>query len=70
MKDVVRKKLGVETSASVYLSQVRDGQSVDLEDGMFATEMGDFIPSLIFHPRQMMTLMHFLHSCKTVGLFK
>jgi len=37
MKDVVRKKLGLATSASIYFSQLRDG-SVDLEDGMFTTE--------------------------------
>ena len=33
MKDVVRKKLGVSTSTPVYLSQLRDGRKVDLEDG-------------------------------------
>lgn len=34
MKDVVRKKLGLSTSIPVHLSQIRDGKSVDLEDGL------------------------------------
>ena len=34
MKDVVRKKLGLSASIPVYLSQIRDGKSVDLEDGL------------------------------------
>jgi hypothetical protein len=37
MKDVVRKKLGISASAPIYLSQLRDGKLVDLEDGIFAT---------------------------------
>ena len=45
MKDVVRKKLGVANSVPIYLSQVRDNTSVDLEDGMFVIEMGCRIPS-------------------------
>ncbi|KAF9526603.1 hypothetical protein CPB83DRAFT_452462 [Crepidotus variabilis] len=32
MKNVVRKKLGVSTAVPVYLSQIRDGKSVDLDD--------------------------------------
>ncbi|KAF8201001.1 hypothetical protein BJ912DRAFT_947783, partial [Pholiota molesta] len=32
MKDVVRKKLGVPSSTPVQLAQLRDGQTVDLED--------------------------------------
>ena len=36
MKEVVRKKLDVSTSIPVHLSQVRDGKSVDLEDGMMS----------------------------------
>jgi len=35
MKDVVRKKLGLSASIPVYLSQIRDGKSVDLDDGLF-----------------------------------
>lgn len=39
MKDIVRKKLGLATSASIYFSQLRDESlAVDLEDGMFTTE--------------------------------
>ncbi|KJA28973.1 hypothetical protein HYPSUDRAFT_82534 [Hypholoma sublateritium FD-334 SS-4] len=32
MKEVVRKKLGVSTATPVYLTQLRDGRTVDLED--------------------------------------
>ena len=39
MKDVVRKKLGLATSAPILLSQVRDGKSIDLEDGIYTTQM-------------------------------
>jgi hypothetical protein len=45
MKDVVRKKLGVATSVPIHLSQVREGKSVDLEDGTFATEIGFCSPA-------------------------
>jgi len=34
MKDVVRKKMNLSASTPVYLSQIRDGKSVDLEDGL------------------------------------
>lgn len=34
MKDVVRKKLGLSSSLPVHLSQMRDGKSVVLEDGI------------------------------------
>ncbi len=40
MKDVVRKKLGVATSIPIYFSQLRGDESVDLEDGTFATRNG------------------------------
>lgn len=33
MKEVVRKKLGVSDSVPIFLSQIREGRSVDLEDG-------------------------------------
>ncbi|KDR75752.1 hypothetical protein GALMADRAFT_500086, partial [Galerina marginata CBS 339.88] len=35
LKDVVRKKLNVSSSVPVYLSQLRDGKSVDLDDGLY-----------------------------------
>jgi hypothetical protein len=34
MKEVVRKKMNLPSSIPVYLSQIRDGKSVDLEDGL------------------------------------
>jgi len=46
MKDVVRKKLGLATSASIYFSQLRD-ESVDLEDGMFCHRKAS-IPCSVF----------------------
>jgi hypothetical protein len=33
MKEVVRKKLGLDASAVVRLEQLRQGTTVDLEDG-------------------------------------
>ena len=34
MKNVVRKKLGLSSSLSVHLSQLRDGKLIVLEDGI------------------------------------
>jgi hypothetical protein len=47
MKDVVRKKLGVATSVPIYLSQLREGRSVDLEDGTLPQNWVTCIPCLI-----------------------
>jgi len=47
MKDVVRKKLGLATSASIYFSQLRD-ESVDLEDGMFCHRKASIPCSVLF----------------------
>jgi hypothetical protein len=33
MKGVVRKKFGVSDSVPIFLSQIREGKLVDLEDG-------------------------------------
>lgn len=33
LKETVRKKLGIPSSTTIHLSQLRDGTSVDLEDG-------------------------------------
>lgn len=38
MKAVVRKKLSLSPSFPVYLSQLRDGKSVDLDDGEYPSE--------------------------------
>ena len=32
-KEVVRRKLGLEKNAVIHLAQVRDGRSIDLDDG-------------------------------------
>ena len=44
MKNVVRKKLGLPSSLSVHLSQLRDGNPIVLEDGIRLNSLFDYKP--------------------------
>ena len=44
MKNVVRKKLGLPSSLSVHLSQMRDGNPIVLEDGIRLNSLFDYKP--------------------------
>jgi len=67
MKDVVRKKLGLATSVSIYFLQLRD-ESVDLEDGMFSTK--GVYPLLSFLSHQRVISRHFVLLCVIQGLLR